>query len=90
MKEIDLMDADLIPKDGKLWLFGKEVTRGKKLSDFVGKNNKTKVVGKLQKANSGAPVREPVVDKDTQARMMEFAYKRREENKKLTTEDDDT
>jgi len=32
-----------------LWWAGKEITRGKKLCDFVGKNEKTKIVCKLQK-----------------------------------------
>jgi len=67
------MDHDLLEKDAKLWLFSKEVVRGKKIMEYVGKNNKTKVVGKMQKANAGAPVREPMVDPLTQQKMMEFA-----------------
>ena len=34
-----------------LWWAGKEMTRGKKLRDFVGKNEKTKMVCKLQKVS---------------------------------------
>jgi len=34
-----------------LWWAGKEIARGKKLCDFVGKNEKTKIVCKLQKVS---------------------------------------
>ena len=37
--------------NASLWWAGKEIARGKKLSDFVGKNEKTKIVCKLQKAS---------------------------------------
>ena len=33
----------------QLWWAGKEVQRGKKLCDFVGRNEKTKIIAKLQK-----------------------------------------
>ena len=33
----------------QLWWAGKELQRGKKLQDFIGKNEKTKLVCKLQK-----------------------------------------
>ena len=37
-----------------LWCFSKELQPDKKLSDYVGKNEKTKVVAKLQKKGGGA------------------------------------
>lgn len=43
----------------------------------------------MQKANAGAPVREPMVDSETQKKMMEFAQKRREESKKLDQDEND-
>jgi len=42
------------------------MTRDKLLSDFVGRNDKTKIVAKLQKPGAGAPTREPIVDEKTQ------------------------
>ena len=33
----------------QLWWAGKELARGKKLLDYIGKNEKTKIVAKLQK-----------------------------------------
>ena len=63
--------------------------RGKLLSDFVGKNEKTKVVVKLQKQGGGAPVREPAVDEKTQKEMMAYAFKKQQELKELEEADDD-
>ena len=40
-----------------------------------GKNEKTKVVIKLQNKGSGAPVREPRVDEDTHKAMLAYYYK---------------
>lgn len=34
-----------------MWWAGKEFIRGKKLVDFVGKNEKTKIVAKIQKVH---------------------------------------
>ena len=39
------------PDAASLWWAGKEMVRGKKLCDFVGKNEKTKIVCKLQKVS---------------------------------------
>eukprot|EP00730_Choanoeca_flexa_P000168 TRINITY_DN10077_c0_g1_i2.p1 TRINITY_DN10077_c0_g1~~TRINITY_DN10077_c0_g1_i2.p1 ORF type:complete len:288 (+),score=62.10 TRINITY_DN10077_c0_g1_i2:232-1095(+) len=73
----------------QLWWAGKELQRGKKLMDFIGKNEKTKIICKIQKRGGGAPVREPVYDEQTQKEMMAYAYKKQEEWKKLETADDD-
>lgn len=82
---------DVIPEDKfQLWWAGKEIQRGKKLGDFIGKNEKTKIICKIQKKGAGAPVREPVVDEQTQKEMMAFAYKKQEEWKKLEEADDDS
>ena len=35
-----------------MWWAGKELQRGKKLQDFIGKNEKTKLIAKLQKVNN--------------------------------------
>jgi hypothetical protein len=36
------------------------------VSDYLGKNEKTKVIVKMQKKGHGAPVREPVIDEKAQ------------------------
>lgn len=69
------------PARTTIWFSGKEMMRGKKLSDYLGKNEKTKIVVKLQKAGQGAPQREPVVSEQEQKAMMMHAYRRQEELK---------
>jgi len=55
--------------------------RGKKLADYVGHNEKTKVIVKLQKQGQGAPGREPVISEEERKQMMLHAYRRQEELK---------
>jgi hypothetical protein len=50
----------------QLWWANKELQRGKLLSDYIGRNEKTKIICKIQKRGGGAPVREPLYDEDTQ------------------------
>ncbi|ELT95417.1 hypothetical protein CAPTEDRAFT_179325 [Capitella teleta] len=73
-----------------LWWAGKEMVRGKKLCDFIGKNEKTKIVCKLQKKGLGAPAREPVVSQDEQKAMMAHYYRKQEEMKKLDQDAEDS
>jgi len=79
----------LDPAAISLWCFSKELQRDKLLSDYVGKNDKTKVVAKLQKKGAGAPQREPVVSEDEQKAMIAFYHKKQKEAEKLDAEDDD-
>lgn len=63
---------------------------GKLLADYVGRNEKTKIVTKLQPKSSGAPAREPRIDEDTHKAMLSYYYKKQEEQKKLEANDDDS
>ncbi|XP_059913374.1 cilia- and flagella-associated protein 298 isoform X1 [Gadus macrocephalus] len=74
----------------QLWWAAKELHREKKLQDYIGKNEKTKIVVKIQKRGQGAPAREPVVTDDQQKEMMMHYYRRQEELKKLEDADDDS
>ncbi|XP_039600854.1 cilia- and flagella-associated protein 298 [Polypterus senegalus] len=75
--------------ESQLWWAGKELQRGKKLSDYLGKNEKTKIIVKLQKRGQGAPAREPVISPEDQKQMMLHYYRRQEELKKLEESEDD-
>ncbi|KAM7398097.1 hypothetical protein PAMA_006124 [Pampus argenteus] len=72
----------------QLWWAGKDMQRGKKLQEYIGKNEKTKLVVKIQKKGQGAPAREPPVTDEQQKQMMMHYYRRQEELKKLETDDD--
>jgi len=67
------------PAAFQLWWAGKDMQRGKCLHEYIGKNEKTKIVGKIQRRGGGAPVREAVYDEQTQKEMMAYAYKKQEE-----------
>jgi hypothetical protein len=73
---------DVIPEtDMSLWFSGKEMQRGKILSDYVGKNEKTKVIVKIQKKGNGAPARERVVSDEEQKQMMAYYYRKQQDLK---------
>lgn len=55
------LGADILdPETSLLWWAGKQMMPGNKLKEHVGKNEKTKVICKLQKKGQGAPARESV------------------------------
>jgi len=72
-----------------LWAFSKEMQPDKLLSDYCGKNDKSKVIVKLQKKGAGAPAKEPVVSEDEQKAMIAFYHKKQQETEKMEMEDED-
>ena len=82
----DFMD----PETCCLWWASKNLLREKKLSDFVGRNEKTKIVAKLAKSGAGAPVREAPLTESQQKDLMAYYYRKQEENKVLVENDDDS
>ncbi|KAG8590875.1 hypothetical protein GDO81_006951 [Engystomops pustulosus] len=72
----------------QLWWAGKELLRKQKLVDYVGKNEKTKIIVKIQKRGNGAPAREPVISEEEQKKMMMYYHRRQEELKKLEEDED--
>lgn len=72
-----------------LWCFNKQMFRGKVLKDFVGSNEKTKVIVKLSRSVDDQPVTEPGFSEEERKAMMYYSYKRQEELKKLDRDDDD-
>lgn len=51
---------DLECDTSTLWFAGKQLQPEKKLIDYLGRNENTRAVVKLQKKGSGPPAREPV------------------------------
>ncbi|XP_041971381.1 cilia- and flagella-associated protein 298-A [Aricia agestis] len=77
------------PARACLWACGKKLLSGNKLSDHLGKNDKTKVTVKLCTSSEGAPGREPVLSEEERKQLMLQAYRKQEEWKKLEEDDDD-
>lgn len=82
-------NAILDPDTAQLWCAGKEFNRDQTVGDRVGKNEKTKMVAKLQKPGAGAPQREPVVSEAERKAMMAHYFKRQEELKALAESNED-
>ncbi|XP_008066647.1 UPF0769 protein C21orf59 homolog isoform X1 [Carlito syrichta] len=74
----------------QLWWAAKELRRTKQLSDYVGKNEKTKIIVKIQQRGHGAPAREPIISSEEQKQLMLYYHRRQEELKRLEENDDDT
>ena len=79
----------LDPATASLWWAGKEFFRDQTVGERVGRNEKTKVVARLQAAAGGAPMREPAVSEEERKAMMAWYFKKQEEEKKLVEDDDD-
>merc|ERR1740127_225327 len=73
-----------------MWWAGKELRIDQTLEQYIGRNEKTKIVAKLAPKSSGAPVREPRIDENTHKAMLSHYYKKQEENKKLQDDDNDS
>lgn len=71
----------------ELWWAGKQFFRDQYVRDLVGKNEKTKVIVKLQRKGGGMPSREPAVSEDERKAMMAFYFKKQEEMKKVADDD---
>jgi hypothetical protein len=86
----DLMGNDFLEADSAtLWWAGKEFFRDQTVGERVGKNEKTKVIARLQKKGGGAPMREPVVSEEERKAMMAAYFKKQEEEKALAEDGDD-
>merc|ERR1712098_998027 len=81
---------DVLESDSAIWWAGKDMVVDKILSEYVGRNEKTKLVVRVQPKTSGAPVRETRIDKDTHSAMLSHYYKKQEEDKRLREDDDDS
>jgi len=77
------------PATAELWWAGKPFDRGGKVADRTGRNDKVKVIARLQRAGGGAPVREPVVSEEERRAMLAWHFKKQEEAKALAENSDD-
>jgi len=80
---------DILDNTAQIWWAGKQMMNENQLSSHVGKNEKTKIVCKLQKKGGGAPQREPQISQDEHKAMMAYYHKKQEEMKKLESNEED-
>jgi hypothetical protein len=75
----------------ELWVASRlfDRTGGQTVGQRLGNNEKTKVVGKLQKPGGGAPGREAAISEDEKKAMMAYYFKKQEEMKKMSEANDD-
>jgi cilia- and flagella-associated protein 298 len=73
----------------ELWIASRCLDRREKFCDRYGRNEKTKVIGKLQKLGAGAPGREAAVSEEERKAMMAFYFKKQEEQKALAENNED-
>ena len=59
-----------------MWWAGKELLKEKPLNAYTGKNQKTKIIVKLTKSGSGAPVRQAPIDEKTRVELMSMFHKK--------------
>ncbi|XP_027842349.1 cilia- and flagella-associated protein 298-like isoform X4 [Aphis gossypii] len=73
----------IAPNIAQLWFSGRELVRepNKKMKDYLGRNEKTKVVLKLTKTGAGPPAREPPLSEQDRKLLMAEAFKKQEELK---------
>lgn len=73
----------------ELWIASRCLDRREKFCDRYGRNEKTKLIGKMQKLGGGAPGREAAVSEEERKAMMAFYFKKQEEAKKIAENNED-
>ncbi|KAL8272478.1 hypothetical protein Esti_003601 [Eimeria stiedai] len=73
-----------------LWWTGKQLQQEECLSKYLGSNEKTKTIVRLQPNDAGPPVREPRMDPETHKAVVAYCHKKRQEDKALQEDDDDS
>ncbi len=79
----------LDPNTAELWVASRMFDRNQTVADRLGRNEKTKVIGKLQKPGAGPPGREAAVSEDEKKAMMAYYFKKQEEMKKMSESSED-
>jgi hypothetical protein len=78
----------LDPDTATLWFAGKQFERDTLVKERV-KQEKSKVVAKLQSSGTTAPAREAAISEEEKKAMMAHYYKKQEELKRVQTNDED-
>ncbi|PRP80082.1 hypothetical protein PROFUN_10765 [Planoprotostelium fungivorum] len=73
-----------------LWWSNKELLRDQKIGDFIGRNEKTKIMVKLAKSGSSGPPARDNTETQQQKEMLAYYYKKQQEHQKMETDSDDS
>eukprot|EP01061_Rhynchopus_euleeides_P027287 TRINITY_DN44421_c0_g1_i1.p2 TRINITY_DN44421_c0_g1~~TRINITY_DN44421_c0_g1_i1.p2 ORF type:complete len:277 (+),score=104.39 TRINITY_DN44421_c0_g1_i1:31-831(+) len=83
------VSEDMLPEGAcQLWWASKQLHAEDPVSKYSGRNEKTKLVCKLNKMGGNAPTKEPPISAETQRDMMAYWHKKQEEQKKLVVDED--
>jgi len=78
------------PQTAQFWCIRKSYSRGKSISDYLGKNEKQTIVAKLTGPESGPPPREMSQSQEEQVKMLSRLHQKAEELKRIEKDDDDS
>lgn len=81
----EILDEDTV----ELWVASRQLARNQTVAERFGRNEKTKVIAKLQKPGAGPPGREAAISEDEKKAMMAFYFKKQEEMKALAESSED-
>ncbi|SBT33609.1 conserved protein, unknown function [Plasmodium ovale wallikeri] len=83
-------DPEFVSTETSMWWAGKELPDGSHLRNIIGKNEKTKIVVRLQPTKMGPPEREARIDSETYKAMLAYYHKKQKEEKEFEEDDDDS
>lgn len=78
------------PSKIQLWFAARQLLPENRLDDYLGNNEKCKVILKIVNHGEGAPGREPIFNEEARKQIMLQQYQRQEELKRLEEDDDDS
>jgi hypothetical protein len=78
------------PPDTSMWWAGKSLVYEKLLSDYVGTNEKSKLICRFDEKEKGAPVRQPRLDKETHKQVTEQYWERQKIERQLAADTDES
>jgi len=82
-------DGGLDPETTNVWFAGKKMDGGKLIQDYLGRNEKTKAVVKLQEAGGLKPAREPHLDDAGEKEMMAWHFKKQQQQKMVEADSEE-
>ncbi|CRG96784.1 conserved protein, unknown function [Plasmodium gallinaceum] len=86
----NFFNDEFISNETSLWWAGKELSEELYLKNIIGKNEKTKIIVRVQPKKLGPPIREARIDSETYKAMLAYYHKKQKEEKEFEEDDDDS